>query len=82
MEKAILVLNMPSTCAECSLCKRMKDNCYYCMATNQIIVDVGLKTHWCPLRKVPQKQIHSSIDDAFMRGAMTGYNWCINEILG
>lgn len=39
------------------------------------------KPCWCPLRPVPERQKHSSIDNEFQRGAKSGYNACINEIL-
>lgn len=80
--KAILVLDMPSSCMECTLCKNMSDNCNYCMTTNKIIVDVESKTHWCPLKPMPEKQIIHCTDTPHHRFAKNGYNACIDEILG
>ena len=81
MGKAVLVIDMPSNCAECSLCKKMEDNCYYCMATNQIIVDAGLKTHWCPLLEMPEKS-HAGKSDYYQWGDWEdGWNACIDELL-
>lgn len=80
MSKAALIMDIPERCEECILCKRMEDNCYYCMATNQIIVDVALKKYECPLRVVPQK------DKSFARNNtyhyQCGWNDCIDKILG
>ena len=36
----------------------------------------------CPLRPAPEKQKHSSIDNTFQRGTKSGYNACVNDILG
>ena len=78
--KAILVMDMPSSCMECTLCKNMSDNCNYCMATNKIIVDVESKTHCCPLRLMPSKK-SNAIGTNYQR-FVKGYNACIDEILG
>lgn len=83
MGKAVLILDMPKNCADCSLCKRMEDNCYYCMATNQIVVDVNLKTHWCPLRFVPSKRYHSAYGSGQIETSEDKiWNRCIDIILG
>lgn len=81
MSKAILVMNMPDSCVGCPLCQRGENNCYYCMATFKIIVDVWLKANWCPLREVPKKQTIYCTDTAHHRFAKGGYNYCINEIM-
>lgn len=80
--KAILVMDMPSICMECTLCKNMSDNCNYCMATNKIIVDVESKTHWCPLRLMPEKKDEMKACVNSQYSYATGYNACIDEILG
>lgn len=50
--KAVLVIDKPNKCLECSLCKKMEDNCNYCMATNKIIVDIDKKPRWCTLQEI------------------------------
>lgn len=86
MSKAMLIMDMPNNCAECLLCKRMEDNCYYCMATNQIIVDVNLKTHWCLLRAVPERiELTGDVSNAQKASEeilRIGYNYCLDDILG
>lgn len=83
MGKSLLVLNTPKNCEECILCKRAFDNCYYCMATNQIIVDVSLKKHGCPLNKMPQRKSlrcrlpEYDTDTHYEQG----YNACLDDIL-
>ena len=83
MGKAALIMDMPERCEECILCKRMEDNCYYCMATNQIIVDVSLKKHGCPLSKMPQRKglqgrlPEYDTDTHYEQG----YNACLDDIL-
>ena len=50
MSKSVIIINTPNKCEECILCKKMGDDCHYCMATNKIIVDKTLKNILlCPL---------------------------------
>lgn len=82
MSKAILVVDMPKCCDECDL--HYERNCEdYCSIGNEYIDINVLKTkpNWCPLKEIPKKQQHYSIDETFMRGAKTGYNACIDDIL-
>lgn len=83
MSKAILVMDMPKSCRDCSI---MFTDIHsdYCPRNGQDVfdyVDNDTKPDWCPLKYVPKKQPHYSIDETFMRGAKTGYNACIDDIL-
>lgn len=80
MSKAILVIDMPSRCNSCPLLDEPYD---YCIPTDRDVSDYGSETKptWCPLKEVPQKQRNRTIDNEFQRGAKTGWNFCINEIL-
>ena len=70
MSKAILVMDMPSSCDECEI------NGIFCG-------DVGdndmCRAGGCPLKEVPQKKAHT----LYSIGAWnSGYNTCIDDILG
>ena len=84
--KAILVLEMPSSCMGCNFLHcEIEENKEYCEA-REIRKQVDLaneeKPDWCPLRPMPEKKkvqdvlyLHSEYFDL-------GYNACIDEILG
>ena len=73
-------MDTPSNCRNCNLCKKMSDNCYYCIVTNKIIVDIENKTHWCPLKELPQK-MEGKEYSLIKIGEKKGYNACIDDIL-
>lgn len=85
MSKAILVIDMPSCCDECFV---LDDNGDYpmCIITQEqrgyTFRTKDQKMTNCPLKEAPNKLIHHSIDSPFIRAAKTGYNTCIDEILG
>lgn len=77
MSKAILVMDMPTTCSECMLCDL--NGC--CLALKMVEFceyRYDQKQKWCPLREVPQKMEQYGARD----GIAIGYNQCIDEILG
>jgi hypothetical protein len=88
MSKAILVIDMPNCCNECSLmCK--DEYSYYCpvkceenktdLYDNYIMFH--RKPDWCPLKPAPQKQsmwCNDDAEDVWIRG----YNNCVREIMG
>lgn len=61
----------------------------WCINTTQVTINEWGKTIFlteeeaeqCPLRELMEKQKHSCIDNEFQRGAKTGYNACIDELL-
>lgn len=86
MSKAILLIDMPQSCGECSICASWQSSAfsareYWCPAMENKDVEPDKRPIWCPLKEVPKKQRHRSIDNEFQRGAKTGWNFCINEIL-
>lgn len=81
MSKAMLIMDMPSSCMECQLC--YNEDFPMCEAGGRRIKDDNIekRQEWCPLREVPQKKEESSIGGLeFVY--MEGYNDCIDEILG
>ena len=62
MSKSVLVIDTPNKCEECILCKKMENNCHYCMVTNKIIVDKTLKNIlFCPLIAEEELILNSEI---------------------
>ena len=88
MSKAILVMDMPSSCSDCKLKSTVcgVSNVTHCcnLANGMITLDKGFEERLpnCPLKPMIEKQKHSCIDNEFQRGAKNGYNACIDEILG
>ena len=87
MAKAILVMDIPTSCDVCEFARENRSNDLYCdnplsMQYGKDISDYILcRADGCPLKEVPKKQRHHSIDNEFQRGAKTGWNACIDEIL-
>ena len=84
MNKAILVIDMPKRCANCPLRCSVNGFQPFCTITFETLSDneyYNTKPTWCPLKELPKKQKHRTIDNEFQRGAKTGWNYCIDEIL-
>ena len=77
--KAILVLEMPSSCSECNL-----QQYGICHAVRKSIVgtpaDLKSKPDWCPLKPAPEKR--HTLDNFWEMCANIVRNACIDEILG
>ena len=59
--KAILVVDMPRSCADCPLRTSLEANYLYCIATlPRLKIDpmtaYHIKEHKCPLKQMPQKR--------------------------
>lgn len=89
MSKAMLIMDMPESCADCKLSICLKDiGIGRCFATNELLNRFTKVQDWCPLKGVPKKIDYAShfkedpqsID--FSMGYTKGYNTCIDEILG
>ena len=89
MAKAVLVMDMPETCKDCS-CKypSYKDDALYdCAITGKTIpIDggrYGEKPDWCPLRELPEKipELKSGYEDLSTSIRRVGWNACFDEIL-
>lgn len=93
MSKVIAIMEKPKDCNNCPfvICKyslplSTTRKGYYCQLNGDgVVEDFGYEEEVhlsnCPLREVPKKQRHRTIDNEFQRGAKTGWNFCINEIL-
>ena len=86
-KKAILVIDMPESCAECDLMWKDEYSVFCPCKLPENISDVydheisETKPDWCPLKPFPEKRnVWNEIDEADWYDA--GYNACLDEILG
>ena len=90
MSKAILVMDMPSSCMGCNFLHcEIEENKEYCEAREnrkQVDLTKEEKPDWCPLRELPEK---IGIEEALkmprngcIGDVINSYNACIDEILG
>ena len=87
MSKAVLVMDMPSSCEKCRLHSFVGKDCdVVCQAkgkTQSYEDAYNGKPDWCPLKLMPSKKPtigKESENDIICMNA--GYNACIDEILG
>lgn len=85
--KAILVMDMPSSCNECPLF-----NSHYsdmtCRANGNGInypYPKDKRQDWCPLKPMPIKKerevVEENYNGGYSHGIVHGYNACIDELL-
>ncbi len=60
MDKAILVIDMPSCCSECPICASYAKSAfspreYWCTISDNTDVNPYDKPKWCPLKPAPKK---------------------------
>lgn len=84
--KAILVIEMPSSCIDCPFSSFILGQAQWeCEANKMELSDIDLdieRPDYCPLREVPQKDGSVFCNDEFDEGWVQGYNACIDELLG
>lgn len=84
--KAILVMDMPSSCLECPIGQDMSipiETCIKC-PFGKCAIDEETRTrpNWCPLKPMIDKKNRNKVVGDYLRGRCDGYNACIDEILG
>ena len=78
MSKAVLVMDMPSSCRECPL-ELQK---FQCAVNSEIMKDNTVRQDWCPLRDLPEKITSwKGKSTNYQQGHRDGYNACIDELL-
>ncbi len=93
MSKAILIIDMPSSCGKCEFCRETGEGRHVCEQTvykgrcKRIDYEVENymyeKPTCCPLREVPKKRrTIGKISENDQLCINVGYNACIDEILG
>lgn len=85
MAKAMLIMDMPSSCDKCpSFGSHYTD--MTCRANGRSInypYPKEKRQEWCPLREAPQKKEDNlSIHLPYNEGYLKGWNDCIDELLG
>ena len=90
MSKAILVMDMPSSCSKCVAYESGGYNerlepydgaCYiakHCMQGHKVTKG---RPSWCPLRELPQKINEKDYTSLIRIGEKKGWNACIDEIM-
>lgn len=85
MSKAVLIMDMPSSCSECPCCYIPRcEVLEKSLKTSEIY---ECKPDWCPLRELMEKAEVSDCDelcdtdDWYDSGYADGYNACIDELL-
>ena len=84
MAKAILIIDMPNSCAECRLFGSHYSD-MTCRANGRSInypYPKEKKQEWCPLREAPKKIVYTEGLSQSKLSEVKGYNACIDEILG
>lgn len=84
MSKAVLVMDMPESCADCKL--RINGCCLPRSWKNDICgvyydAKNSSKPDWCPLRPMPEKRECNGLLD-FDDSVSYGFNLCIDAICG
>ena len=83
MSKAILVIDMPKSCADCPLAQNDSDYGLCCFEVGILYDNVrdykNRRSDDCPLKPMPEKELDwNDGEDEYI----TGFNACIDEILG
>lgn len=90
MGKAILVMDMPKSCSECSICASWQESAfsareYWCPVMQNKDVEPNKRPDWCPLKKIPRKLereiVKEDYNGGYSHGIVHGYNGCIDDIL-
>ena len=85
MSKAVLVMDMPSSCDKCPcFCGHYSDMC--CMALNNRTINYpypkDFRQRWCPLKELPEETQNNEYMDEYCDGYDDGWNSLRKKILG
>ena len=79
--KAILVMNMPNSCAQCRCYDDMFGTCMIKFKDYNTIEAKETKPTWCPLKPLPEEDDKEYFLE-WSRGYQGGWNDCIKAITG
>ena len=92
MSKAVLVMDMPSSCDKCPFCFDSYGQCELCAATGHLdkcgdmiyeeVIKNGNKPNWCPLKELPDETHNDEYMDEYCDGYDDGWNSLRKKILG
>lgn len=85
--KAVLVIDMPKSCADCQI---MADKWCYGIPMEKVHdkININKRPSWCPLRPLPQKKeidttlVFGGYENIIQEALARGYNSCLDEITG
>ena len=80
--KAILVIEMPSSCDTCDFVDERYCYCNVPWFGKDVSDYVACRHEDCPLKELPQKKDVKNAKTMKDLGWIDGYNACIDEILG
>lgn len=78
MSKAILVMDMPNSCAKCKFVEHEDEGWLTCSLCDYRMAYVFERADYCPLRELPQKPDYPPINE---QSYVAGWNACIDEIM-
>lgn len=95
MSKAVLVVDMPESCPDCRFCRELDEGINACCELMDDENDSSLcrmieteygycqqKPDWCPIKELPEEESNDYCYDLWERGWNTGWNECLEAILG
>ena len=82
--KAMLIIDMPSSCGKCKISSKVKSRYQVrCPILKKLVCKFeNCIPNDCPLRKCPKEKDENSAIDELEYYEAQGYNACIDEILG
>ena len=82
MNGAILILDyMPDMCINCMMSCYSDQSRPFCVAAKKHLDAFCWKPDWCPLIKLPNKELRSNIFDEYEDGWADGFNYLRSIIL-
>ena len=82
MAKAMLIMDMPSSCNECDFLDEQYHYCNVPWFGKDVSDYVECRHESCPLRECPEKKVFDETSISFHEMSFNdGYNACIDEIL-
>ena len=83
MDKAILVIDMPNNCNDCTFCYYSDGRVPICSHTNWAIDEPKATPDWCFLKPMPRmKFTYVNYDDESTANYNRGWNDCLKKIKG
>lgn len=83
--KAILVIDeMPQNCQKCLACINIQNFMAMCVACGEKlkISELDIRPSFCPAKPLPEKAKNTFEKTSMWWGIYTGWNACLDEILG
>lgn len=88
MAKAVLIIDMPESCAMCDFVEEQHPRMYCGVpGIGENVTDyIACRPDFCPLRGLPEHETEMTDADElgadYVRGTMDGWNACLDEIKG